>query len=95
MSSSRYMAVNRIREGSRRHPAERLPASEIVDYRSMELQRTKSPDRGPANGTRKLVLMLLIAAGLVGCAGAALGPVDHECHPNPTRSYGSGCEDYP
>jgi hypothetical protein len=43
----------------------------------------------------KLVLILLVAAGLVACAGAAIGPVDHECHGNPQRSWGSGCEDYP
>jgi uncharacterized protein YceK len=43
---------------------------------------------------KKLVLMLLVAAALSGCAKLALGPVDHECHGNPARSWGSGCEDY-
>jgi hypothetical protein len=42
-----------------------------------------------------LVLLLLASAGLAGCAGVPLGPVDHECHVNPQRSWGSGCEDYP
>ena len=44
---------------------------------------------------QKLLLMLLIVASLFGCANVAIGPVDHECHVNPTRSHGSGCEDYP
>jgi hypothetical protein len=42
-----------------------------------------------------LMLLIAIAAGLAGCAGATIGPVDHECHGNPQRSWGSGCEDYP
>jgi hypothetical protein len=46
------------------------------------------------NDMKKLVLMLLVAAALAGCAKLALGPVDHECHANPARSWGSGCEDY-
>jgi len=40
---------------------------------------------------RKLTLMLFIAASLSGCADAAFGPVDHECHGSPFRSHGSGC----
>jgi hypothetical protein len=50
--------------------------------------------RGGRNDMKKLVLMLLVAAALAGCAKLALGPVDHECHANPARSWGSGCEDY-
>ena len=42
-----------------------------------------------------LVVLFLVTAGLAGCAGAPIGPVDHECHVNPQRSWGSGCEDYP
>lgn len=44
---------------------------------------------------KTLALMLVIAGALAGCAGAAVGPVDHECHGNPQKSWGSGCEDYP
>jgi hypothetical protein len=44
---------------------------------------------------RELVLIVLVAATLTGCAGATIGPVDHECHVNPQRFWGSGCEDYP
>jgi hypothetical protein len=47
------------------------------------------------NRMRGLVLIVLVAATLTGCAGATIGPVDHECHVNPQRSWGSGCEDYP
>ena len=42
-----------------------------------------------------LVVLFLVTAGLAGCTGVPIGPVDHECHGNPQRSWGSGCEDYP
>jgi hypothetical protein len=42
---------------------------------------------------RKFVPMLIVVAILSACANAVIGPVDHECHGNPARSYGSGCED--
>jgi hypothetical protein len=46
-------------------------------------------------GVRKgrLALMLTIAASLAACGDAAIGPVDHECHSNPARSQGSGCDE--
>jgi hypothetical protein len=48
-------------------------------------------------GVRKesLALLLAIAASLAACGDVAtgpIGPVDHECHGNPTRSEGSGCD---
>jgi hypothetical protein len=48
----------------------------------------------------RLALMLIMAAALSACGNAATGPVatgpvDHECHGNPARSQGSGCENYP
>ncbi len=49
-----------------------------------------APDRLPTI-LRKPVLILVIAASLSGCADAAFGPVDHECHGSPFRSHGSGC----
>jgi hypothetical protein len=50
--------------------------------------------------TERLAAMLIIAAALSACGSApsgpvVIGPVDHECHGNPARSQGSGCEDYP
>jgi hypothetical protein len=42
-----------------------------------------------------LAMMLLVAVAVAACGTAAVGPVDHECHGNPARSQGSGCEDYP
>jgi hypothetical protein len=42
---------------------------------------------------RKFALMLIVVAALSACANAGIGPVDHECHGNPTGSQGSGCED--
>lgn len=44
--------------------------------------------------------VILIMAALSACGNAphgpvAVGPVDHECHGNPARSQGSGCEDNP
>ncbi len=46
-------------------------------------------------GVRKgsLALMLIIAASLAACGDVAIGPVDHECHANPAKSQGSGCDD--
>jgi hypothetical protein len=46
-------------------------------------------------GVRKesLALMLIIAVVVSACGNVAIGPVDHECHANPARSHGSGCED--
>jgi hypothetical protein len=41
---------------------------------------------------RKLMMALMIAATMAGCAGGANGPVDHSCHTNPQDSQGSGCE---
>jgi hypothetical protein len=41
---------------------------------------------------RKLMLALMIAATVAGCAGGVSGPVDHSCHTNPQDSQGSGCE---
>jgi hypothetical protein len=38
--------------------------------------------------------LILMGVGLLGCATAEIRPVDHECHVNPQRSWGSGCEDY-
>jgi hypothetical protein len=53
-------------------------------------------------GVRKesVALMLIIAMAVSACGTAAtrpvaVGPVDHECHGNPARSQGSGCDDYP
>jgi hypothetical protein len=43
---------------------------------------------------RRLTMMLIIAVLLSACGKLALGPVDHECHIDPARSQGSGCEDY-
>ncbi len=40
-------------------------------------------------------MMLLVAVAVAACGTAAVGPVDYECHGNPARSQGSGCEDYP
>jgi hypothetical protein len=50
--------------------------------------------------TECLAVMLITAAALSGCGNAphgpvAAGPVDHECHGNPAKSQGSGCEDNP
>jgi hypothetical protein len=50
--------------------------------------------------TEILALMLIVAAAVSACGTAATGPVaigtvDHECHGNPARSQGSGCEDNP
>jgi len=42
---------------------------------------------------RYIALMLIVVAALSACANAVIGPVDHECHGNRARSYGSGCED--
>jgi hypothetical protein len=39
-----------------------------------------------------LALMLIIAVAVAACDTAVSGPVDHECHANPGRSQGSGCE---
>jgi hypothetical protein len=39
-------------------------------------------------------MMLIVAVALLACNKLALGPVDHECHIDPARSQGSGCEDY-
>jgi hypothetical protein len=40
-------------------------------------------------------MMLLVAVTVAACGTASVVPVDHECHGNPARSQGSGCEDYP
>jgi hypothetical protein len=50
--------------------------------------------------TERLAVTLIMAAALSACGNAprgpvAVGPVDHECHGNPARSQGSGCEDNP
>jgi hypothetical protein len=45
-------------------------------------------------GMRRLTMMLIIAVLLSACGKLALGPVDHECHIDPARSQGSGCENY-
>jgi hypothetical protein len=37
--------------------------------------------------------MLIIAVAISACGDVAIGPVDHECHSNPARSQGSGCDD--
>jgi hypothetical protein len=46
-------------------------------------------------GVRKgsLALMLIIAVAVSACGDVAIGPVDHQCHANPARSQGSGCDD--
>jgi hypothetical protein len=49
--------------------------------------------RGYIGEMRYIALMLIVVAALSACANAVIGPVDHECHGNPARSYGSGCED--
>jgi len=45
-------------------------------------------------GVRKgsLALMLIIAVAISTWGNVAIGPVDHECHANPARSQGSGCD---
>jgi hypothetical protein len=43
---------------------------------------------------RHLILTLMAGVFLAGCGKIVLGPVDHECHVDPARSQGSGCEDY-
>jgi hypothetical protein len=43
---------------------------------------------------RRLTMMLIIAILLSACGNLPIGPVDHECHIDPARSQGSGCEDY-
>jgi len=43
---------------------------------------------------RNLILTLMAGAFLAACGQIVLGPVDHECHVDPARSQGSGCEDY-
>jgi hypothetical protein len=45
-------------------------------------------------GLRGLILMLIIGVSVSACGKVVLGPVDHECHVDPARSQGSGCEDY-
>jgi hypothetical protein len=45
-------------------------------------------------GMRRLTMMLIVAVALSACNTLAFGPVDHECHIDPARSQGSGCEDY-
>jgi hypothetical protein len=47
-------------------------------------------------GVRKgnLALMLIIAMTASACGDVVIGPVDHECHSNPARSQGSGCDDH-
>jgi hypothetical protein len=41
-----------------------------------------------------LILTLMAGVFLAACGEIVLGPVDHECHVDPARSQGSGCEDY-
>jgi hypothetical protein len=43
---------------------------------------------------RNLILTLMAGIFLAACGEIALGPVDQECHVDPARSQGSGCEDY-
>jgi hypothetical protein len=38
--------------------------------------------------------MFIIAMTVSACGNVAIGPVDHECHGNPERSQGSGCDDF-
>jgi hypothetical protein len=39
---------------------------------------------------RKLMLAFIVAVPLAAC-GAAITPVDHDCHVNPGWGIGSGC----
>jgi hypothetical protein len=48
---------------------------------------------GYSGAMRKFAVMLIAVAALSACANAVIGPVEHECHGNPARSQGSGCED--
>jgi hypothetical protein len=64
-----------------------------------EHETTSAPNKFSIR-TEILALMFVIAAVISACGtgetgSAAVGPVDHECHGNPARSQGSGCEDNP
>jgi hypothetical protein len=54
---------------------------------------TRPIPRGYISEVCRFTLILIAVAALSACASAVIGPVDHECHGNPARSQGSGCED--
>jgi hypothetical protein len=85
-----------------------MPSNGDVEATRAETRRTKTPPpdaiisvlkTGVIDekkfGVRKgsFALMLIIAASLAACGDVVIGPVDHECHVNPGRSQGSGCDD--
>jgi hypothetical protein len=57
------------------------------------LAARRSPTRY-YRGMRRLTIMLIITVGVSACGDIPIGPVDHECHIDPARSQGSGCENY-
>ncbi len=49
---------------------------------------------GYHRAVQRLILMLVIAVCVSACGNRDNGPVDHECHGNPGRAQGSGCDDF-
>ncbi len=86
----------RIRSPSRYRPRhDRLPcASGITPLLNKWLTMVNQSELRLARQFRHLILTLMAGVFLAGCGKIVLGPVDHECHVDPARSQGSGCEDY-